>query len=349
MRVCGGIARHRPLSSGAVDAGRFSWPKPRPEPPLQSDHVATPMHDALRLAAFLGAAALTGACVQQRWPEPPPIDRTVYDAEYNQWLEGQRETAVEALEIIGVWSLDNGDTAFGGDPALPIAIPHPSAPQRAGVFRRRGDDVTIVPEPGAGLRMADGPAIGASRLIDGTIAMGSLRFLIDAIGHGSEGRRFVTVWDEAHPVALGLAKVATFPVDLRWRVAARFDALDAPITIRVPDVRGGTIELVTVGKLVMRLEGRERRLTAIANPDDEQFFVMFRDDTNGSTTYGGYRVLYVPRVAPAQWTVVDFNKAGNPPCAYSPFTLCPLPPRENRLDLPIEAGERLFVSERDGV
>jgi uncharacterized protein (DUF1684 family) len=70
---------------------------------------------------------------------------------------------------------------------------------------------------------------------------------------------------------------------------------------------------------------------------------MFKDTTNGSTSFGGYRVLYVPRVRDGEWTVVDFNMARNPPCGYSPYTRCPLPPKENRIPVAIEAGEKRFV------
>lgn len=75
---------------------------------------------------------------------------------------------------------------------------------------------------------------------------------------------------------------------------------------------------------------------------------MFKDATNGSTTFGGYRVLYVPRVRDGEWTVADFNMAGNPPCAYSPYTLCPLPPKENRMPVAVEAGEKRFAAAHAG-
>lgn len=259
------------------------------------------------------AVAVSGACATRDWPDAPPIDRAAYESEYTAWRDAQRETAVGAIEILGVWPLSEGDTAFGADPALPIVLSASFVPQRAGVFRQYGGEVSVVPEPGGGLRMEDGPPIERARVIDGVLALGSLQFIVDVVGNGPEVRRFVTVWDDAHPAARQLSGIATFPLDPRWRVAARFDALESPTAIRVPDVRGGSVELTSVGTLVMRLEGAEHRLTAIAKPDSERFFVMFKDATNGSTTFGGYRVLYVPRVRDGQWTVADFNMAGNPP------------------------------------
>jgi uncharacterized protein (DUF1684 family) len=291
---------------------------------------------------LLAAALLVHIACAREWPDPPPIDDAAYATAYGQWRDGQRETAVEAVEILGVWSLAEGETAFGSERSLPIVLPA-SAPARAGVFRRQGHDITIVPHQGARLRMADGPAVEQARPLDGVLALDTLRFIVDGVGRESSTRHFLTVWDEAHPAARRVLGVETFPVDSRWRVAARFDALDRPTPVSVPDVRGGTIDVTAVGQLVLRIAGREHRLTALNPSAQEPFWVMFKDATNGSSTFGGYRVLWVPRVRDGDWTVVDFNMAGNPPCAYSPHTLCPLPPRENTLAIAVEAGEKRFA------
>jgi uncharacterized protein (DUF1684 family) len=291
---------------------------------------------------LLAAALVVHAACARAWPEPPPVDDAAYAAAYAQWRDGQRETAVEAVEILGVWSLSDGETAFGSDQSLPITLPA-SAPARAGVFRRQGGNITLVPAADARLRMTDGPAVEQPRLLDGVLALDTLRFIVDGLGPASSMRYFLTVWDEARPAALRVQAVETFPVDRRWRVAARFDALDRPTTVSVPDVRGGTIDVTAVGQLVLRIAGGEHRLTALNPSEQEPFWVMFKDTTNGSSTFGGYRVVWVPRVRDRDWTVVDFNMAGNPPCAYSPHTLCPLPPRENTLSVAVEAGEKRFA------
>ena len=94
---------------------------------------------------------------------------------------------------------------------------------------------------------------------------------------------------------------------------------------------------------MFRLRHDELRLTALTGPAGQDFFVMFKDATNFSTTYAGYRMLFAARVESGGWTVLDFNRASNPPCAYSAgSTLCPLPPPENRLAIAVEAGEQRF-------
>ena len=161
----------------------------------------------------------------------------------------------------------------------------------------------------------------------------------------SEGRQFVSASDEEHPLLKTLPSVQTYPVEMRWRVAARFDAFDAPKMMPVADVRGGSAEYPAVGYLTFRIGDREQRLVAWGFEGRDEFAVMFKDATNASTTYGS-RMLSAPMVAKGEWTVLDFNVASNPPCAYSQFTTCPLPPAENRLAVAIEAGEKLFPTGR---
>jgi uncharacterized protein (DUF1684 family) len=152
---------------------------------------------------------------------------------------------------------------------------------------------------------------------------------------------FVNALDDEHPLLEDLPMVQAYPVDQRWRVAARFDAFEAPKPMRIADVRGGSIEYPAVGRLTFRIGNQEQQLTAFAFPGDDEFFLMFKDATNATTTYGA-RIMHARIVAKGEWTVLDFNVASNPPCAYSPYTTCPMPPPENRLAVAIEAGEKRF-------
>jgi hypothetical protein len=150
--------------------------------------------------------------------------------------------------------------------------------------------------------------------------------------------------DESHPAMKNPPMVESYPLDARWRVAARFDAFDRPRPVRVPDVRGGEMEFMSMGQLVFRIDDQEMTLTAFGEPEREDFFVMFKDPTNQSTTFRGYRILSPKVVKDDEWTVIDFNFANNPPCAYSKYTLCPLPPPENKLPVAIEAGLKRLPS-----
>ena len=217
------------------------------------------------------------------------------------------------LPIVGIWQVNEGETPFGSDPALPIVLPAKQFPSRAGVVRRAGDDVRIVPEPAA----------GPVQLI---------------VTSGGDDRHWLMGIDESHPAVKNPPALEAYPLDARWRVAARFDAFEKAKPVRVADVRGGEMEFMATGQLVFRIDGQEMKLTAFGEPESQEFFVMFRDPTNQSTTYRGYRILSPKVVKDGEWTVVDFNFAMNPPCAYSKFTTCPLPPPENKLPVAIEAG-----------
>ena len=274
------------------------------------------------------------SCGGSKWPDPPPVDEVKYRQEYTQLIDQQRETAAYALSIVGAWQLEEGDTPFGSAPGQPIVLPAKSVAPRAGVLRRSGDVVTVIPEKGVRLTREDGSVVTSGAPLDQgpPLLFGSIH--VDS--YSAPPAVFVEGRDTDAP-ALKDVRVDTFPLDPKWRVAARFDAFEKPRTIKIASTRGPVHDMTAVGQLVFRLSGQEFRLTALGEPSDE-FFVMFKDDTNGSTTFSGYRMLSPKAVKNGEWTVLDFNLAGNPPCAYSRFTMCPLPPKENRVAMAVEAG-----------
>ena len=280
-------------------------------------------------------------CTRPQWPEPPAVDQAAYQRQYQSWLGEQQDTARESSIIVGIWSLPEGETAFGSDRTLPIVLPA-SVPARAGTFRRTGEKLTVSPAPGVQLLGDDGNAIAVSSEVPYEMSLGTLRLSVIPM---PDGRQFVSASDNAHPLLKDFPKVQTYPVDQRWRVSARFDAFAEPKTMQIDDVRGGRVEFPAVGRLTFRIDGREQQLTAFHFPDSPEFFVLFKDATNASTTYG-FRMIGAPVVHNSEWTVIDFNVARNPPCAYSQYTTCPLPPPENKLAVAIEAGEKRFPTGR---
>jgi hypothetical protein len=259
------------------------------------------------------------ACARDTWPDPPAVDQTQYQKQYDSWREEQRQGLSQVLPIIGLWTVNEGETPFGSDSTLPIALPAAQFPARAGVVRRTGGDVTIVPEQKGG----------------------PVQLIVTSAG---DDRRWLMAVDESHPAVKSPPMLESYPLDSRWRVAARFDAFEKSKTVRVPDVRGGEMEFMAAGQLVFRVDGQEMRLTAFGEPESPDFFVMFKDPTNQSTTFRGYRILSPKVVKDDEWTVIDFNFAMNPPCAYSKYTTCPLPPPENKLPVAIEAGLKRLPS-----
>ena len=296
----------------------------------------------MRRVSIVVLVVASAACGRSDWPDPPPVDPAQYQQEYAAWRADRQQTIASSLPIVGIWPLPEGETAFGTDSSLPVALPAAQAPARAGVFRRRGFNVTVVPASGVGLRAAGKPVDGPAPVtFEQGISIGTIDL---ALAAAPDGRLWLTGSDSAHPAATNPPLAQAYPLDPRWRLAARFDAFETPRPVQVADVRGGVMEFDAVGQLVFRVDDHERRLTAFGIPDADMFFVMFKDATNESTTYRGYRILSVRKAPPGELTVVDFNLAFNPPCAFSPYTVCPLPPPENRLDVAVEAGEQRLPS-----
>jgi uncharacterized protein (DUF1684 family) len=137
-----------------------------------------------------------------------------------------------------------------------------------------------------------------------------------------------------------------FPLDERWRVPARLDR-DAPDTgahVQLNTSVGDLRDTHVYGTFVFSVNGEEQRLTAFwnasGNPEQDDLFVPFQDATSGKETYGAGRYLELPRQEDSDDYILDFNRAYNPSCAYSPRWNCPYPPPQNRLRIAIEAGEK---------
>jgi hypothetical protein len=160
--------------------------------------------------------------------------------------------------------------------------------------------------------------------------------------HGEAGtdRLWIRAWDEDHPRRAAFQLPETFPLSAEWRVAARFDSFALARDFQVADVADGTQTYHSPGELVFRIAGREHRLAVSADSGSRDYFIMLWDSTATSSTYGAGRYLRVPLVDSTAWTVIDFNRTYNPPCAFTAFSTCAFPPPENRLPLAITAGEK---------
>ena len=292
-----------------------------------------------RALAFVLAVVASG-CGRAQWPSPSPVDRAVYQQEHEAWLGEERAYLSEILPVSGIWPLDDGETSFGADPGLPISLPAAHLPRLAGTFRRAGDTVTVSPVADFVLRLENGTRVAGETQVESVLA-GPLRLEVTDAG---DDRRWVIAIDTTHAAISAPPELPSYPLDEQWRLLARFDRFDSPKRMRVPDVRGGFMEFTAVGQLVFRLNGDEFSLTAVGQEGDPRFAVWFKDRTNGVTTYRGYRVIRPQVVEDGKWTVLDFNFTYNPPCAYSHFTTCPLPPPENRLPVSIEAGLKQLPS-----
>ncbi len=244
------------------------------------------------------------------------------------------------LTLVGLHWLEAGDNSVGRAAGNRVVLDHPAVGDRAGSFMLTGDTVTFTSAAGGGITYGGEPAVGVAMVADtqGTptvLEAGSLRFHVIE----REGRFGIRVRDLEAPARLRFRGLEYFPFDPGWIIDARFEPYQPAKDVVILNVLAMEVPMVSPGALVFRHGDQEFWIDALLeDPAAEQLFLMFTDGTSGRQTYGAGRFLYVPR--PAGDTVrVDFNRAYNPPCAFSLYATCPLPPPQNRLSVPIEAGE----------
>jgi uncharacterized protein (DUF1684 family) len=152
------------------------------------------------------------------------------------------------------------------------------------------------------------------------------------------GRYGVRLKDTASKLRSGFTGMHWFPARESYRVTARFVSYPQPKTLAIPNVLGSVYPTPSPGYALFRINGQEFRLEPVIEEGDKELFFIFRDQTAGKETYGAGRFLYtaLPRDGKIE---LDFNKAENPPCAFTPYATCPLPPKQNILPVRIEAGE----------
>lgn len=252
------------------------------------------------------------------------------------------------LTLVGLFWLQEGANRLGSSRGNEMAIP--SGPTLLGTVelaRGATTALTFVAAPGAAvhLRGADGkPGAKVDRIALVTDAAGKPTVLesgpISWFVIERSGRLALRVKDREASTRKEFVGLESFPAGPDWRLAARLEAAAAGATIQVPNVVGTMEPTPTAGHLVFTLGGKEHRLATIAEPGSDELFVVFGDATNGKETYGGGRFLSVAKPGADGRTTVDFNRAYNPPCAFTPYATCPLPPAANKLPVAIEAGER---------
>ena len=162
------------------------------------------------------------------------------------------------------------------------------------------------------------------------------RYVFEA--HASGKRRAIRVWDKENPRRKSFPGLNWYGIDESYRVVGRFVSYEKPRQIVVRNLAGDSEKTAIPGYVEFSLRGKPLRLTGWI--EDSKLFFVFRDRTSGKTTYPTARFLIAELPKDGQ-VLLDFNKAYNPPCAFSPYATCPLPPPDNKLDVDVDAGEKL--------
>jgi len=284
------------------------------------------------VAIILAAGAI---CLARGAEEIP------YKAAVEKWRQNY-EASLKSdhgwLTVSGLFWLHEGENKFGSDPLNDIVLPKSSAPPEAGYFEFHDGKTVVHVKPGVPVTQNGKPVETAEIPPDSpaqAVVLGDLTFRV----HASGGRYAIRLQDKNSKLRKDFSGLHWFPIDEAYRVTGRYVPYDKPRQVPIQNIMGDALLLSIPGYVSFSLDGQDLRLDAEA--DDSGLFIIFRDLTSGEETYGAARFLAA--AAPKNGEVVlDFNEAYNPPCAYNPYTTCPLPPPQNRLRVRIEAGEMIY-------
>ena len=271
------------------------------------------------------------------------------DDPYVDEIRKYHESRVERLEapegwlsLIGLFWLDEGANGFGSASDQAIVLPEGAAPAVAGTLRLEGNEVRLVAGKGVTITIEGDPVRDRVLQDDQQGKPDVLRLGRLSMHVIRRGDRFaLRVKDPEAETRREFHGIDYFPVAPAYRVEARLERFDEPKKVQIPTVAGTTSEMLVPGKLVFELDGTSFALEPlVGTAGATELFLIFRDETSGAETYGAGRYLYA--TLEDGRAVVDFNKAYNPPCAFTPYATCPLPPRSNRLPVAIHAGEKRY-------
>jgi uncharacterized protein (DUF1684 family) len=325
---------------------------PLPTPPDARHSVATGL---LVAAIAVGAFAFLAGCSDSR-AEEPPAHLAVAEPAWRDSLTAWQ--ASRHAEIAGpdgwstvaalAWLDEQAHLSVGTRATDDVRLADGHAPATLGAFDVKAHRVTFTPAQDADVRVADSaiitPLVLRSDASPGTpptvLTTGSVTLRVIE----RAGRLALRVKDSLADARVRFAGLDYFAPAPAWRIPARLEPGTPGDSAEVLNIVGQRERYARPGTLVFRAAGREHRLQALLQPGEtHRYYVIFRDSTSTDATYPSGRFLYVPAAGADGWTVIDFNRAFNPPCAFTAFATCPIPPRENVLALRIEAGERRYA------
>ncbi len=285
-------------------------------------------------------ASCTSRTVQER-----PIDLGAYTSEIETWHQKRIQDLKGPdgwLNLAGLFWLHEGVNTFGSGLKNDIVFPEGKMPERAGIFLLKQSTVTLEVSPGVNITSKGQPV---KRMVvfhpdsskTPTLEYDQLQWFVVE----RDTKYGIRLRDFKNPELVNFKGIERYPLDAAWRLEAMFEKADSSRTIDIINILGQTAPLSSPGTLVIKVNGEEYRLDAFDGGGDE-YFTMFGDAANTKETYGAGRYLYLKKPDAQGKIIIDFNQAFNPPCAFTAFATCPLPPKQNILNVEVTAGEKNY-------
>ena len=297
---------------------------------------------------LLTMATLSPALAQT---SAPKNDTLLYPDRILEWRKNREEGLKKEggwLSVAGLHWLNEGDNTVGAAASSDYVLPAGSAPDTVGVIILRGEKAILKVAPGATVTVNGKPLPTEAELktdaggVADKVKIGQLTFTVI-----QRGKRIgIRLWDNNAPARKGFTGLKWYPVEEAYRITAKFVPYDPPKKVRVATILGGAEDGISPGYVTFTLNKQECRLET--QGEGNQLFINFKDLTSGDATYPPGRFLYAAKPENGQ-VILDFNQAYNPPCAFTAFATCPLPPAQNRLNVRITAGEKRYHLEEDFV
>lgn len=270
-----------------------------------------------------------------------------FAAEEDAWRKERHDNLLKPdgwTSLIGLHWIQLKAHYIGSSPGSGIRLA--KGPEKMGLLQQKNDELFFTPERGVVLTLDDKPLKGRVQLFDDKSETPSVIGFDDGKGKimviERSGRHALRVKHADAETRTGFAGLEYWSADPSWKVDAKFVANAPGKTIPIPDIIGDTNDVPNPGAVEFQRDGKTYRIEALDEGDDG-LFLIFADRTNGHGSYSAGRFLYADKPDAAGKVVLDFNRAYNPPCAFTPFATCPLPPPENRLDLAVTAGEKQYA------
>lgn len=273
-----------------------------------------------------------------------PQDRnSAYQQEIDQWHRNRENNLKKEtgwLTVSGLYWLAEGENSFGTSKENKIVFPEGKAAAQMGSFILLNEEVRLTILPNIEVKRND--TLFSTGIIFNKdmeeqsviLSHKNLRWFIIKRGN----KYGVRLRDLDSDARKKFTHIERFPVNENWKINALYDAPISKKTIPIHDVIGNTTETTFGGTLTFEIKGIKYKLDATLEGDDD-LFIVFADYTNGIKTYGAGRFLYAKKPQDGNTVILDFNKAYNPPCAFTDFATCPLPPDQNKLPFEVLAGE----------
>lgn len=273
--------------------------------------------------------------------------QTDFNAETAKWrADHEADISKETgwLTVAGLFWLKEGANTIGAGSGFDIELTDNFKGGKFGSISFSNGKATLKVEDGVEALVDDKPVRAIELLSDAdgkptTVVIGSQSFFIIK----REDRFGVRVRDKNNVARREFSGLKWFDASTKYRVEAKFEAFPTPKVVLIPNVLGGNFKMKSPGVLKFRLNGKSFTLEPVLEEGSDKLFIIFRDTTSRKETYGAGRFLYAN--APVDGKVIlDFNRAENPPCAFTSFATCPLPPPQNRLNIAIRAGEKRYTN-----